>query len=324
MYNLGVLNSTGTSISCNSRGQIVATASISYGPNVLIATVPSWEDAMAEVQATSISMSLGDETTELTGSAMKDGPNMDTNVVIVSGRGSQGGRAYLLDTYAGQVTGRVDSGTKQFRSTDWLNHNTALIGCRNGAVMLWDDRTFGSALRFNHPGEAKQVHAVGDGFSVWVASSHCIYKYDTRMTGDLPEPPNAHEAGSLRANSCSTHGHPKPRRGGPTFRGTTHSKRITQPVCGISSDFSADMQMAVWKEMNMVAVSGHATSIELFDGRSGEKHGFAARSDISHGRDRTSSESARYRIGRIRAGVDHRGDPYLFYAYGTDVHRYVC
>ncbi|KAF2156002.1 hypothetical protein K461DRAFT_290967 [Myriangium duriaei CBS 260.36] len=281
----GVLDSTGTSLSGNSSNLLVATASISHGPNVLIARAVAPDEASDisddeddDLHPMALHLTLGDATTELTGSATQDSPSPSSKAVVVSTRADRSGEAHLLDLWRGQVAGGLSVRDQAFRSTDWLDTNTAVIGARSGAVMLWDTRSQGSTVRWKHPSHAKQVCAAGDGGGVWVASTGMVRKYDTRMAG-----------GGRGGNSA--------------------------PVCSIRSEnFSADMQIAVWKETGTVAVAGERYAVELFDERSGARHGSGPAIE---------ADRERYRVGRIRTGTDYDGNLCLFYALGTKVHKYV-
>ena len=197
---------------------------------------------------------LGDiETTLWTSSANPAG----TNDLIAIGH-SKG--AYMLSAQ-GKLLHSYNAG-RDVRAIDWLNPSTTVGGSTKGEIFLWDTRTWGSSLRFRHPGPVTGLRNLGNGSQILVSGMESIAIYDVRMTQRAKPTTKPTTTSSRAAAGGSKHHHHHHHHRSPS---------LSEPWLSIPSiSKSPQVALDVWPEAKLVARRDDFNVIQLYslvDGR---------------------------------------------------------
>lgn len=118
-------------------------------------------------------LTLGDETTDLWTAA----PNPPGSTDLIAIGGSK--QTYLVSSDANLIH-TYDVGN-EIRAIDWLTPNVAMGGTKRRPILLWDARTGGSSIRFQHNSGVTAIKSLDNGSQMVVAGFDGMAIYDVRM-----------------------------------------------------------------------------------------------------------------------------------------------
>ncbi|KAI8943361.1 hypothetical protein NX059_001376 [Plenodomus lindquistii] len=148
-------------------------------------------------------------------------------------------------------------------SVDWLDYNTVAMGCRNGKVLLYDDRANGSSHILTHPNTVTKIKRADDRTRVICAGlNNTMHLYDIRMA----RPTSTRQQGSFNSTTTSHYNEAyfsnlevsAPRRGKKRRRfDYANAQKWSQPVLTFrhSNIDVTTLDIAVHEELGLIAAA---------------------------------------------------------------------
>ena len=158
---------------------------------------------------------------------------------------------------------------RDVRAVDWLNPTTTVGGSARGDVFLWDTRTWGSSLRFRHPGPVTGIRNMGNGSQILVSGMESMCIYDVRMTTktakSAPKPQMTRQTHQHRNSTNNKRASNYNRNSSSSSSTATTTKPFSEPWLSIPS-ISKTPQSAldIWPEAKIVARRDDHNVIQLY------------------------------------------------------------
>jgi WD40 repeat protein len=158
---------------------------------------------------------------------------------------------------------------------EWLSENTVAMGCRNGAIHIYDTRSKGSSRMIKHPRPISRLRRADD-FTRLVVSGldNTCMLYDMRMSRSQPrseiyqehDPPGqSFPSGNSERRNRRTRDNRRKRKRNPQFTSASDVEPTTEPLLRFQHDNAEDPELGldVHSGLGLVAAAQSDTKIKI-------------------------------------------------------------